>query len=130
MGPVRSSTISAEACQLELWGARVADTMTREERSALISRIRGADTKPELFIRRSLHALGYRFRTHVRELPGSPDLVFSKRRSVVFVHGCFWHRHGCKMSHVPKSRRAFWESKFADNMERDKRDRKQLLEAG
>lgn len=72
------------------------DIMTPEQRSALMSRIRSVDTKPELFVRRALHAMGYRLRTHVRSLPGRPDLVFTKRRAVIFVHGCFWHRHGCK----------------------------------
>ena len=78
------------------------DIMTPEQRSALMSRIRSVDTKPELFVRRALHAMGYRFRTHVRDLPGRPDLVFTKRHAVVFVHGCFWHRHGCKKTYVPK----------------------------
>lgn len=106
------------------------DILTREQRSELMGRIRGVDTKPELYVRRTLHALGYRFRTHVRRLPGCPDLVFSKRRAVVFVHGCFWHRHGCKKTYFPKSRRKFWETKFAKNVERDKRDQKLLVEAG
>lgn len=95
-----------------------------------MGRIRGMDTKPELFVRRALHACGYRFHTHVRELPGSPDLVFSRRRAVIFVHGCFWHRHGCEKTYVPKSRQKFWESKFAGNMKRDQRDQKRLLDAG
>ena len=106
------------------------DILTPEERSELMGRIRGVDTKPELFVRRALHALGYRFRTHVRELPGCPDLVFSRRRAVVFVHGCFWHRHGCKKTYVPKSSREFWETKFDSNVKRDKRDQKRLVEAG
>ena len=108
----------------------MADILTPEERSELMGRIRGVDTKPELFVRRTLHALGYRFRTHVRELPGCPDLVFSRRRAVIFVHGCFWHRHGCKKTYVPKSRQEFWESKFAGNVKRDKRDQERLVEAG
>ena len=106
------------------------DTLTREDRSELMGRIRGLNTKPELFVRRALHARGYRFRTHVRKLPGCPDLVFSRRRAVIFVHGCFWHRHGCKKTYVPKSRQEFWESKFAANVKRDKRHHKQLVEAG
>ena len=106
------------------------DILTPEERSELMGRIRGVDTKPELIVRRALHALGYRFRTHVRELPGCPDLVFSRRRAVVFVHGCFWHRHGCKKTYAPKSRRTFWETKFAGNVNRDKRDQKLLVTAG
>ena len=108
----------------------MADILTPEKRSELMSRIRGVDTKPELFVRRALHARGYRFRTHVRELRGCPDLVFARRRAAIFVHGCFWHRHGCKKTYVPKSRQEFWESKFASNMKRDQRDQKQLVEAG
>ena len=108
----------------------MADTLTKEKRSELMGRIRGVDTKPELFVRRSLHASGYRFRTHVRELPGRPDLVFWRRRAVIFVHGCFWHRHGCSKTYVPRSRKEFWEAKFASNVKRDRRDRKKLEQAG
>ena len=106
------------------------DIMAPAERSALMGRIRGADTKPELFVRRTLHAMGYRFRTHVRELPGRPDLVFSKRQAVIFVHGCFWHRHGCAKTYVPKTRETFWREKFAGNVSRDKRNQHLLTEAG
>ena len=97
------------------------DILTRKMRSALMSRIRGVDTKPELFVRRALHAKGYRFRTHFQELPGRPDLVFTKRQAVIFVHGCFWHRHGCKKTYDPKSRQEFWREKFASNVRRDQR---------
>lgn len=106
------------------------DIMAPTERSALMSRIRGIDTKPELFVRRSLHAMGYRFRKHARELPGRPDLVFSKRQALIFVHGCFWHRHGCRKTYVPKSREAFWQEKFADNVSRDKHNQRLLVKAG
>ena len=106
------------------------DIMTAEQRSALMSRIRSVDTKPELFVRRALHAMGYRFRTHVRGLPGRPDLVFTKRRAVIFVHGCFWHRHGCKKTYVPKVREEFWEGKFAANTSRDERNQSQLVQSG
>ena len=106
------------------------DILTPKERSELMGRIRGVDTKPELFVRRAVHALGYRFRTHVRGLPGCPDLAFSRRRAVIFVHGCFWHRHGCKKTYVPKSRREFWQVKFAHNVKRDKRNQKLLVKAG
>ena len=108
------------------------DILTPKERSELMGRIRSADTKPELFVRRALHARGYWFRTHVRKLPGCPDLVFSRRRAVIFVHGCFWHRHGCKRTYIPKSRQEFWESKFAGNVKRELmgkfiRDRRDIL---
>ena len=87
-----------------------------------MSGIRGRDTKPELTVRRYLHARGLRFRLHVRELPGRPDIVLPRYRSVVFVHGCFWHRHpGCRFAYQPKSRREFWEAKLDGNAERDAR---------
>lgn len=95
-----------------------------------MGRIRGSNTKPELALRRALHGRGYRFRTHVRSLPGTPDIVFSRRRAAVFVHGCFWHRHGCRKTYTPKSRRDFWEEKFAANVERDKRVREALADEG
>ena len=89
-------------------------------RSALMSRIRGKDTRPEMVVRRLAHAMGYRFRLHRRDLPGSPDLVFPRRKAVVFVHGCFWHRHpSCRMASTPKTRAEFWADKFARNVVRD-----------
>ena len=106
------------------------DILTPSQRSELMSRIRGVDTRPELLVRRRLHALGYRFRVHARGLPGKPDLVFTRRRAVVFVHGCFWHRHGCRKTYVPKSRQRFWRNKFAQNQARDERNRTLLLRDG
>ena len=106
------------------------DTLTPDERSALMSRIRGKDTKPELAVRRALHAMGYRYRTHGNDLPGRPDLVFSKRRTAVFVHGCFWHRHGCAKASTPKTRTEYWAAKFAANVERDQRNAEHLAAAG
>lgn len=81
--------------------------------------IRGKDTKPELIIRRGLHALGYRYRLHQAKLPGKPDLVLPKHRAVIFVHGCFWHGHDCPMFHWPKTRPEFWQAKIGRNRERD-----------
>ena len=95
-----------------------------------MSRIRGVDTKPELFVRRALHAKGYRFRIHFHALPGCPDLVFTRRHAVIFVHGCFWHRHGCKKTYDPKSRQEFWQEKFAGNVSRDKRNQHLLARDG
>ena len=106
------------------------DILSPEERSAAMSRIRGSDTKPEIAVRSALHAKGYRFRTNVRGLPGTPDVVFSKRRAAIFVHGCFWHRHGCKNTSTPKSRRRFWMEKFAANVERDGHVRALLVREG
>jgi DNA mismatch endonuclease (patch repair protein) len=98
------------------------DTLTRDERSRLMGRVRSRDTSPELAVRRLLHALGYRYRLHARALPGRPDIVFSARRKVIFIHGCFWHQHlGCAGARVPKSNVAFWTEKFHANRARDKR---------
>ena len=92
------------------------------KRSALMARVKGRDTAPELRVRRLAHELGTRFRLQRRDLPGTPDLVFSGRRLALFVHGCFWHRHeGCRHTTSPRSRSDFWEAKFAANVERDRR---------
>ncbi len=98
------------------------DRIASERRSWLMSRVRSKDTGPELAVRKLVYGLGYRYRLHVAELPGRPDLVFSRRRKAIFVHGCFWHRHvGCDLATMPKSRVAFWEEKFNANIRRDKR---------
>lgn len=96
-----------------------------------MSLIRGRDTKPELIVRRYLHALGLRFRLHVRNLPGRPDIVLPRHRVVVFVHGCFWHQHvGCRFAVMPKNNRAFWEKKLGGNQRRDARAVATLRRAG
>lgn len=100
------------------------DTLTPKERSKRMSLVRGRDTKPEMRVRRLVHSLGYRYRLHRRDLPGSPDLVFGPRRKVIFVHGCFWHRHpapSCKLARLPKSRQEFWLPKLEGNRARDER---------
>ena len=107
------------------------DDLTPEKRSWNMSRIRGSNTKPELLVRSLLHRLGYRFRLHRRDLPGTPDIVLPKHRTVIFVHGCFWHRHpGCRYAYAPKSRVQFWKKKFAANVGRDARTRRTLEQAG
>jgi len=96
-----------------------------------MSRIRAKDTKPELTVRSLLHRLGYRYRLHDRKLPGCPDLVLPRWNCVVFVHGCFWHRHSrCRYAYVPKSRKAFWMAKFAANVSRDKQTLRRLRRLG
>jgi len=95
-----------------------------------MSRIRGKDTAPELIVRRLLHAMGYRFRLHVSHLPGRPDVVLPKYRTIVFVHGCFWHRHSCAAAYMPKTRPSFWQAKFDSNVGRDRRHRRALVSAG
>lgn len=98
------------------------DIIDKQARSSLMGRIRGKDTKPEMAVRRLAHRLGFRFRLHRRDLPGSPDLVFPGPQKVVFVHGCFWHRHpGCRLAYEPKSNKAFWRKKFAANVTRDEK---------
>lgn len=105
--------------------------MSKEERSRMMSRIRGKDTRPEKQVRSLLHGMGYRFRLHRKDLPGHPDIVLPKYRTVILVHGCFWHRHrGCKYAYQPKSRVGFWRKKFRENVERDKRNMKALGDLG
>jgi DNA mismatch endonuclease (patch repair protein) len=107
------------------------DDLTPEKRSWNMSRIRGRDTKPELLVRSLLHRLGYRFRLHRRDLPGTPDIVLPKYQTVIFVHGCFWHRHpDCRYAYTPKSRVEFWKEKFAANVHRDAKNRRALEQAG
>lgn len=96
------------------------DVMSAERRSLLMSRIRGKDTSPEVKVRKLLWSAGLRYRLHTRGLPGKPDLVFRKWRAVVFVHGCFWHRHSdCPFFRLPKTRTSFWDEKLRRNQERD-----------
>lgn len=109
------------------------DTLTEQERSKRMSLVRGADTKPELLVRRAVHSMGFRYRLQVKELPGKPDLVFPRLRKVIFVHGCFWHRHrkkGCKLARLPKSRLDFWEAKLEGNRVRDLRNKRKLRAVG
>jgi DNA mismatch endonuclease (patch repair protein) len=107
------------------------DTLTLAQRSERMSRVRGKNSKPELAVRSIIHGLGYRYRLHRKELPGKPDIVLSKYRAVIFVHGCFWHRHhdpACALARMPKSRLEFWEPKLEANRLRDIRN-KDALEA-
>jgi DNA mismatch endonuclease (patch repair protein) len=107
------------------------DRYTPEQRSALMAKVSGKDTKPELVVRKLAHAMGFRYRLHRKDLPGRPDLIFPKQKLALFVHGCFWHRHeGCKKCSTPASRREFWAKKFAANVERDKRAQKELVALG
>lgn len=108
----------------------MADTLSPQARSERMSRIRGQDTAPELIVRRYLHAAGFRYRLHVRDLPGRPDIVLPKHRVVVFVNGCFWHAHLCQKGRVPSTRPDFWAEKFRKNRSRDARNRRLLRNAG
>ncbi len=109
----------------------MADVHTPEQRSYNMSRIRGRDTTPERIVRSLVHGMGYRFRLHRRDLPGTPDLVFPGRRKIIFVHGCFWHMHRCRYGRVvPKTNAEFWQNKRLAAVQRDRRHRRQLRAAG
>lgn len=109
------------------------DSITPEQRSQIMGRVKNKNSRPEMIIRRLTHGLGYRYRLHRGNLPGRPDLVFPSRKKVIFVHGCFWHQHpspDCKLARRPKSRLDFWNSKLDGNRERDAKQIKQLAALG
>lgn len=109
----------------------MADTVSPEKRSDMMSGIRGKDTKPEIIVRSLLHRLGYRFRLHRKDLPGKPDIVLPKWRAVIFVNGCYWHGHeSCHLFRLPKTRIDFWTNKIAGNRARDQRNHIALQGAG
>ena len=112
-------------------GMIMVDTLTPQQRSERMSRVKGKDTKPEILVRKLAHSMGYRFRLHRKDLPGSPDLVFPVRRKVIFVHGCFWHGHeNCRRGQRPKTRTKFWKEKIETNRRRDSRVRAELENLG
>ncbi|MCK9538039.1 very short patch repair endonuclease [Dokdonella sp.] len=107
------------------------DIVDKETRSRMMSGIRGKDTKPEMVLRHALHARGLRYRLHDRKLPGRPDLILAKHHAVIFVHGCFWHRHeGCRYASTPATNSQFWAEKFAGNVRRDNANRHALIAEG
>lgn len=106
------------------------DTVDRQTRSKIMASVRQKNTGSELLLRRELHKIGLRYKLHDRSLPGSPDLVFPRFHAVAFVHGCYWHSHGCYRSTIPKSRRKFWTEKFRANRSRDQRNVNLLLRDG
>lgn len=107
------------------------DTLSRAERSERMGRVRSKNTKPELVVRRLVHSLGYRYRLHRTDLPGCPDLVFVSLKKLIFIHGCFWHRHnGCPNTRLPKSRLDFWQPKLEANRTRDARNLRRLRARG
>ena len=109
---------------------KMPDIVDAATRSRMMAGIKGKNTRPELLVRRGLHARGFRFRLHVREVPGNPDLVLRKYNAVIFVHGCFWHGHGCHLFRLPSTRPEFWEAKIRRNRQRDQEVRSQLSEDG
>lgn len=106
------------------------DIVDAQTRSRMMSGIKGKNTKPELLVRRGLHALGFRFRLHSKDVAGKPDLIFRKYRAVIFVHGCFWHGHNCHLFRMPSTRTEFWQAKINRNRQRDEDVSAQLRESG
>ncbi len=107
------------------------DNVSPARRSEIMGRVRSRDTKPEMVVRRLVHAMGYRYRLHARDLPGRPDLVFRPRCKAIFIHGCFWHRHpSCVLARLPKSREDFWLPKLEANRQRDLKNERALQDAG
>jgi DNA mismatch endonuclease (patch repair protein) len=102
------------------------DTVTPEVRSRIMASIKGKDTKPEMVIRKMLHTLGFRYRLHVKDLPGCPDIVLPRYKAVIMVNGCFWHGHSCQTHKKPKSRVEYWEEKISKNQARDEKNKKRL----
>jgi DNA mismatch endonuclease (patch repair protein) len=108
----------------------IMDTISPMERSALMSRIRSKDTKPEMTVRKLLHSMGYRFRLHRKDLPGCPDIVLPRHKKAILVQGCFWHGHDCRLASKPKSNSGYWSEKILKNKERDARNIAALQAAG
>ena len=107
------------------------DSLSPAERSEIMGRVRSKHSRPELVVRKLVFALGYRYRLHAQDLPGQPDIVFRKLRKIIFVHGCFWHRHaGCALARLPKSRTDFWLPKLEGNRKRDEKNQRALLRGG
>ncbi|MEQ8694437.1 MAG: very short patch repair endonuclease [Gammaproteobacteria bacterium] len=122
---LRRGTQSLAIAEMEM-----PDTLTPEQRSERMSRIRAKDSKAEMAVRRLVHRMGYRYRLHKARLPGKPDLVFSGRKKIIFVHGCFWHRHDCKLGRLPKTRLDFWLPKLEKNKARDCANQRALSALG
>lgn len=108
----------------------VVDSLDRRSRSRLMASVRSRDTAPELAVRKALHSLGFRYRTHAAELPGKPDIVLPRYRAAILVHGCFWHGHDCSLFQLPATRREFWDAKLRRNRERDAEVQEALRAAG
>lgn len=112
-------------------GRKMVDTLTPDERSSLMAKIRSADTKPEMVVRRLLWGMGFRYRLHAKDLPGKPDVVFRGKKKAIFVHGCFWHMHeSCPLARIPKSRQDFWLPKLEGNRARDRQELESLARLG
>ena len=108
----------------------MADPLSKEERSRVMSRVKNKNTRPEMMVRSMLHRMGYRFRLHRRDLPGAPDIVLPRHRKVIFVHGCFWHGHDCPRGKRPSTHTEFWDAKLDANIARDRANREALEKEG
>ena len=108
----------------------MADFLTKKERSILMSKIRSKNTKPELILRKFIFSLGYRYRIHAKELPGSPDILLPRYNTAIQVRGCFWHGHACKLSSYPKTNRKFWRDKINNNKKRDRKNDRKIRKLG
>ncbi|KIX14534.1 very short patch repair endonuclease [Dethiosulfatarculus sandiegensis] len=109
----------------------MADNLTQKQRKLTMQRVKSKDTSPEMKVRRLIHGMGYRYRLHCKELPGKPDLVFPRLKKIIFVHGCFWHRHnGCKYAKIPQTNQDYWLPKLAGNETRDLTNQKKLCDLG
>ncbi len=129
-GPLKGSAETQGGPPSSASGSQ-SDPLTPQKRSETMSRVKSRNTKPELRVRSALHATGYRFRLHRKDLPGNPDIVLPKHRAAVFVHGCFWHQHpGCRKATIPQNNRPYWEKKLGRNVERDERSQRALAERG
>ena len=106
------------------------DIYSKQKRSEIMSKISGKETKPEILVRKFLFANGFRFRKNDKRYPGKPDIVLPKYKTIIFVHGCFWHGHNCPAGKLPETRKNFWEKKITENIERDKRNKKELENLG
>jgi len=106
------------------------DKVSKDKRSEIMSRVRSKNTKPEMMVRSALHKAGYRFRLHRKDLPGKPDIVLPKHGTVIFVHGCFWHRHDCKKATTPKSNEEYWKKKFERNVNSFSESKSKLIGLG
>ena len=106
------------------------DIFSKQKRSEIMSKISGKETRPEILVRKYLFANGFRYRKNVKHLPGKPDIVLPKYKTVIFVHGCFWHGHNCKAGKLPETRKEFWKEKINGNIERDKRNKSELEKLG
>lgn len=107
------------------------DFVSKEKRSKIMRGVKSKNTKPEMLVRSMLHAQGYRFRLHRKDLPGNPDICLPKHKTIIFVHGCFWHHHqACKEGRIPESNNTFWKEKIHKNMERDQRAISALIDLG